>query len=153
MAIYKQATETTFVLIKPDGVRRGLVGEVLARFERRGFIVRRASCVQMTSSDVAEHYPHLAAEPFFPEIVGFMTSGPVVALVLEAPNAVAAARQIVGATDPMKAEPGSIRADLATSVRFNVVHAADSESTARREIAHFFPGARDEENDVSDERS
>lgn len=144
--------DSTFVLIKPDGVRRGLVGEVLSRFERHGFVVRMASSVQMTEDDVAEHYPHLASEPFFPEIVSYMTSGPVVALALEAPNAVAAARRIAGATDPMKAEPGTIRADLATSYRYNVVHAADSDSSAQREIAHFFPGARVEENDVLDER-
>lgn len=118
-----------------------MVGEVLSRFERHGFVVRRAASVQMTPSDVAEHYPHLEAEPFFPEIVSYMTSGPSIALIIQAPNAVAAARRIAGATDPIRAEPGTIRGDLATSVRYNVVHAADSESSVRREMAHFFPGA------------
>ncbi|MGI6147263.1 MAG: nucleoside-diphosphate kinase [Firmicutes bacterium] len=137
----------TFVLIKPDAVQRRLVGEIVSRFERQGFVVRRMDSRRLAEADVAEHYPHLANEPFFPEIVAYMTSGPVVGMVLEAPNAVQAARRIVGATDPMKAERGSIRGDLATSIRYNLVHAADSESAARMEIGRFFSGAGDERNE------
>ncbi|MCR4426896.1 MAG: nucleoside-diphosphate kinase [Firmicutes bacterium] len=131
--------ERTCIIIKPDGVSRGLVGEIVSRFERRGFRVANARALVMTDDLVAEHYAHLVSEAFFPEIRAYMTSGPVLAMVLEAPNAVEAARQMVGATDPMKAAPGTIRGDLATSLRFNLVHASDSPSSAAVEINRFFP--------------
>lgn len=131
--------ELTCVLIKPDGIMRGLVGEIVSRFERRGCRIVLAATLLMTEELLREHYAHLVGKPFFDELTDYMMSGPVIALVLEAPNAVEAVRQIIGATDPMKADPGTIRGDLATSVDRNLVHASDSPGAAAAEIARFFP--------------
>ena len=130
--------ERTFVMIKPDGLMRGLAGKIISMFETRGFSVVRARTLVMSEALVREHYLHLADEPFFDEIKAYMMSGPVLAMVMEAPNAVEAARQILGATDPMKAVPGTVRGSLATSVTYNLAHAADSREAAFREIERFF---------------
>jgi len=133
--------ERTFVMIKPDGLMRGLAGRIISMFESRGFTVVRARTLAMSEALVREHYHHLVEQPFFDEIRAYMMSGPVLAMVMEAPNAVEAARQILGATDPMKAAPGTVRGSLATSVTYNLAHAADSGEAAFREIERLFgPG-------------
>jgi nucleoside-diphosphate kinase len=132
--------ERTLVLIKPDGVERGLVGEVLGRIERKGFAL---VALELRTLDVAiaeEHYGEHNGKPFFGELVEFITSGPLVAAVIEGPDAIAAWRQMMGATKPLEATPGSIRADLATEMGRNIVHGSDSPESAAREIALFFPG-------------
>lgn len=130
--------ERTFVMIKPDGLMRGLAGRIISMFEARGFRVVRARTLEMSESLVRDHYHHLVEQPFFDEIRAYMMSGPVLAMVMEAPNAVEAARHILGATDPMKAAPGTVRGSLATSVRYNLAHAADSSEAAFMEIERFF---------------
>ncbi|MGV9817675.1 nucleoside-diphosphate kinase [Nocardia xishanensis] len=133
-------TEQTLVLIKPDGVARGLVGEVLARIERKGLKIAALELKQV-SGDLAEaHYAEHAEKPFFGSLIEFITSGPVVAAVLEGPRAIAAFRQIAGGTDPVeKAVPGSIRGDFALETQYNLVHGSDSPESAKREIGLWFP--------------
>lgn len=131
--------EVTCVLIKPDGIMRGLVGKIVSRFERKGCRIVSATTLLMTEELLREHYAHLVGKPFFDELADYMMSGPVIALALEAPNAVEAVRQMIGATDPMRADRGTIRGDLATSVNRNLVHASDSPEAAATEIARFFP--------------
>ena len=128
----------TLILVKPDAFERGLTGEVLARFERKGLVI--AAMKHMTvDRDLAErHYAEHSERPFFGELVDFITGGPLVAMVLEGPEAVAAARQLIGATNPLEAETGSIRGDYATEVTFNLVHGSDSDESAEREIALWF---------------
>ena len=133
------ATETTLVLIKPDAVRRGLVAEILGRFERRGFRIRGLRQLVLTRELAERHYGEHAGKPFFPELVEFLTRGPLVALVLEGEGAIEAARQVIGATNPLEAAPGSIRGDFATEITFNLVHGSDSPNSAAREIELFFP--------------
>jgi nucleoside-diphosphate kinase len=130
--------ERTLILVKPDAFARGLTGEIVARFERKG--LRIAAMRHMTvSSELAErHYAEHAERPFFGELVSFITSGPIVAMVLEGSNAVRAARQVIGATDPLEAAPGSIRGDFATEVQTNMVHGSDSPESAARESQLFF---------------
>ena len=132
-------SERTLILIKPDAFERGLSGEVIARFERKG--LRLAAMKQMQlDRDLAErHYHEHSGKPFFPELVEFITRGPLVALVLEGESAIAAARQVIGATNPIEAAPGSIRGDFALEITFNLVHGSDSENSAAREIEIFFP--------------
>ena len=130
--------ERTFVMIKPDGLMRGLAGRIISMFETRGFRVVRARTLEMSESLVREHYIHLVEQPFFDEIRAYMMSGPVLAMVMEAPNAVEAARQILGATDPIKAAPGTVRGSFATSVTYNLAHAADSPEAALAEVERFF---------------
>ncbi len=132
-------SERTLVLVKPDGVRRGLVGEVLARLERRGL---RVVALQLRTLDrdlAAAHYAEHVGKPFYPGLVDFITSGPLVAAVVEGPRAVAAVRAVIGATDPVAAAPGSLRGDLALEVGENLVHGSDSAAAAEREVALFFP--------------
>lgn len=134
------ANERTLILIKPDGVERGLVGEVLSRIERKGYTL---VALQLRTLDVAtaqEHYGEHNGKPFFDELVEFITSGPLVAGVIEGPDAIAAWRQMMGATKPLEATPGSIRADLAVEMGRNIVHGSDSPESAAREIGLFFPG-------------
>jgi nucleoside-diphosphate kinase len=132
------AAERTLILIKPDAMRRGLAGEILGRFEARGLVVRGAKLVQV-SRDLAErHYAEHAEKPFFGELVDFITSSPTLALVLEGEGAVAVSRSTIGATDPAKAAPGTVRGDLALSMPDNLVHASDAPETAAREIALWF---------------
>ncbi|HEV3129545.1 MAG TPA: nucleoside-diphosphate kinase [Solirubrobacteraceae bacterium] len=131
--------ERTLILVKPDAWARSLTGEIIARFERKG--LRLAALKQMTMErDLAErHYAEHEGKPFYGELVDFITSGPLVALVLEGERAVEAARQVIGATDPVVAAPGSIRGDFATQVGQNMVHGSDSPESAAREVALFFP--------------
>src|ERR1043166_4606464 len=132
--------ERTLVLVKPDAVSRGLAGEILARFERRGLVIRAAKLL-VVSRDLAErHYAEHAEKPFFGELVDFITGGPLVAMVLEGHEAIRAARQVIGATNPLEASPGSIRGDYALEAGQNMVHGSDSNESAAREASLFFPG-------------
>jgi nucleoside-diphosphate kinase len=132
-------SERTLVLIKPDGVRRGLAGEVLARIERKGLQVV-AMDMRVVGKDLAEtHYAEHAGKPFYGPLVEFITSGPLVAMVVEGPRAIEAFRALAGATDPVKAAPGTIRGDYALEVQDNIVHGSDSPDSAEREIKIFFP--------------
>jgi len=131
--------ERTLILVKPDAFARNLTGEIIARFERKG--LRLAALKQMTiTRELAErHYAEHEGKPFFEELVSFITSGPLVAMVLEGDSAVEAARQVIGATNPIEASPGSIRGDYATDLGQNMVHGSDSHESAARESALFFP--------------
>jgi nucleoside-diphosphate kinase len=131
--------ERTLILVKPDAFERGLTGEILARFERKG--LRIVAMKHMTvERDLAEqHYAEHRERPFFGELVEFITGGPLVALVLEGYEAIRAARQIIGATNPLEAAPGSIRGDYALEVQTNMVHGSDAPESATREVGLFFP--------------
>jgi len=131
--------DRTLILVKPDAFERGLTGEIIARFERKG--LRIVALQHMTmSGDVAQrHYAEHEGKPFFGDLVEFITSGPLVAMVLEGDQAVTAARQVIGATNPLEAAPGSIRGDFAIAVGQNMVHGSDSPESAQREAALFFP--------------
>ena len=132
-------SERTLVLIKPDGVRRGLTGEVLARIERKGLRIV-AMDLRTVGKDLAEtHYAEHVDKPFYGSLVEFITSGPLVALVAVGPRAIEAFRALAGATDPVKAGPGTIRGDYALEVQDNIVHGSDSPDSAEREIKIFFP--------------
>lgn len=134
-------TEQTLVLIKPDAVARKLVGEIVGRIERKGLTLVALELRNVTDELARRHYAEHDGKPFFGSLLEFITSGPVVAAIVEGPRAVAAFRQIAGATDPVeKAAPGSIRGDLALSVQDNLVHGSDSLQSAEREIALWFPG-------------
>jgi nucleoside-diphosphate kinase len=132
------ALERTFSIVKPDGVARNLIGEVYRRFEKAGLKVVAAKLVQLSKAEAEGFYAVHKARPFFNDLVKYMTSGPVVLQVLEGDNAVAKNREIMGATDPKKAAPGTIRADLAESIEANTVHGSDSAENAAIEIAYFF---------------
>ena len=133
-------TERTLVLIKPDAVRRGLVGEVLGRYERKGLRVVAMDLRRIDAGTADRHYAEHVDKAFYPPLRDFITSGPLVALVLEGDTAVDVVRELHGATDGRKAAPGTVRGDLALSNRENLVHASDSQESAAREIATFFPG-------------
>lgn len=133
-------TELTLVLIKPDGVERGLIGEVLGRIERKGLRFAALELRHVSEELAALHYAEHAERPFYGELIEFITSGPVIAAVVEGPRAVEAFRQLAGGTDPVaKATNGSIRGDLALETQYNVVHGSDSPESAAREIALWFP--------------
>lgn len=137
-------TERTLVLIKPDGVSRSLVGDILARIERKGLTFAALELKNVSDDVAAKHYAEHEGKPFYPSLVEFITSGPLVAAVLEGPRAVAAFRQIAGGTDPVeKAVPGTIRGDYALSTQYNLVHGSDSPESAEREIALWFPALND----------
>lgn len=131
--------DRTLILVKPDAFAAGLTGEILARFQRKG--LQPVALKMMTvDRELAEaHYAEHEGKPFFGELVDFITGGPLVAMVLEGPRAVPAARQVIGATDPVEAAPGSIRGDFALEVSSNMVHGSDSDESAAREAALFFP--------------
>ena len=131
--------ERTLILIKPDAFARGLTGEIIARFERKGLTIAALRGMTVSTELAQEHYAEHAERPFFDELVDFITSGPIVAIVLEGSEAVQAARQVIGATNPLEAAPGSIRADYALEVGRNMVHGSDSPGSAEREVALFFP--------------
>ena len=130
--------ETTLILFKPDAVSKQLVGQVLARFEKAGLKIRGLKMLQFGDALLREHYAHIAAKPFFPEVQKFMQQTPVVALALEGPNAVAQVRDLLGPTDSKKAAPGTIRGDLGVDVMVNVCHASDSPEAAAVEMKRFF---------------
>lgn len=132
--------ERTFVMIKPDGVQRGLVGEILSRFENKGFKLVAGKFGVLAESIVDKHYEEHLAKPFYPGMKAYITSGPVFRFVLEGENVVATVRKMNGATNPTEANPGTIRGDYALSIGKNVIHAADSPESATREIGiHFTP--------------
>jgi nucleoside-diphosphate kinase len=134
------ALERTLILVKPDAMTRGLAGEILARFERRGLVIREARLVQVGRELAERHYAEHAEKPFFGELVSFITSGPTLALALEGEGAIATARSTIGATNPAEATPGSIRGDLALAMPNNLVHGSDSPESAERELALWFGG-------------
>ena len=131
--------ERTLILIKPDAFARNLSGEIIARFERKGLRLVAMNLLTMTRDLAAQHYAEHEGKGFYEELVSFITSGPLVAMVLEGEQAVVAARQVIGATDPLKATTGSIRGDFAIEVGQNMVHGSDSPESAAREVALFFP--------------
>jgi len=132
------AIETTLILCKPDAVSRGLVGEILLRIERRGYIITAMKLTQITGDKAREHYAEHKDRPFFGDLVSFITSGPLVALAVEGEKVIDGMRQIIGATDPLGAMTGSIRSDFAQTIGRNLVHGSDSKSAAERELKIFF---------------
>jgi nucleoside-diphosphate kinase len=131
--------DRTLILVKPDAFDRGLTGEIIGRFERKGLKLAALKLVQLDRELAERHYSEHQGKPFFPELVEFITRGPLVAMVLEADGAVEAARQVIGATNPIEAASGSIRGDFATEITFNLVHGSDSSNSAGREVELFFP--------------
>lgn len=132
--------EISYVMIKPDGVQRGLVGEIISRFERKGFKLIGLKMMQCTKEIAEEHYKDLKSKPFFPALVDYILSGPVVCMVLEGDGVIKSARKLIGATNPLEAEPGTIRGDLAVQTGRNVVHGSDSPENGERETALWFNG-------------
>ena len=132
-------SQRTLVLVKPDGVQRGLIGEVISRIERKGFKIVALELRTLDRATAETHYGEHADKPFFKDLVNFITGGPLVAAVIEGNEAIAAWRQMMGATNPANAAMGTIRGDLATETQFNVSHGSDSEESAAREIKLFFP--------------
>ncbi len=136
------AKERTLVLVKPDGVRRGLIGEVVGRCERLGLKIVAMRLMHVDEDLASRHYAEHVDKAFYPELVSFITSGEVVALVLEGEAVIAAVRKLMGPTDPADAPPGTIRGDFATEITENIVHGSDGRESAAREIALFFPELR-----------
>lgn len=134
------AVEQTLILVKPDGVSRGLVGEVIGRIEQKGYRLRALELQTLERATAEEHYAEHTDKPFFGDLVDFITSGPLVAMCVEGDDAIAGMRQIMGATNPLEATPGSIRGDFATLIGENIVHGSDSPESASRELGLFFPG-------------
>ncbi len=134
------AIEQTLILVKPDGVARGLVGEVLARIERKGLRLEAVEMRTLERTVAEEHYAEHTDEPFFGELVDFITGGPLVALCVSGEGAIAGMRTLMGATNPLEATPGSVRGDFATVIGENIVHGSDSSESAARELGLFFPG-------------
>ena len=132
------AQERTFVMVKPDGVRRGLVGEVLGRLERRGFTLEKLVMVEVDEELARRHYAEHVERPFFPELLAFITSGPVVAMQVAGESAVSVIRSMMGTTNPVEAAPGTIRGDLALVITENIVHGSDSVVSADRELGIWF---------------
>ena len=130
--------QDTFIMVKPDGVRRRLTGEVIRRIEAKGYEIKEMKLFTIDEELAREHYQEHTEKPIFGELVSFITSGPVVAMVVSGEDAVAGMRQIMGATDPLDAAPGSIRGDYATVITENIVHGSDSPASAEREIKLFF---------------
>jgi nucleoside-diphosphate kinase len=136
----KMAVEQTFLMVKPDGVQRGLIGEIVSRFEKKGFKLVNAKLMQVSRELAEKHYAELSDKPFFGELVDFITSSPVFAMVWEGENVIATARAMMGATNPANAAPGTIRNDYAISVGMNIIHGSDSPENAEREINLWFGG-------------
>ena len=131
--------DRTLILVKPDAFARNLTGEIIARFERKGLRIAALRYMTLDRAIAEQHYAEHQGKPFFEELVSFITSGPLVAMVLEGQDAVKAARQVIGATNPLEAAPGSIRGDFAVEVGQNMVHGSDSPESAEREANLFFP--------------
>jgi nucleoside-diphosphate kinase len=132
------ALETSLVLCKPDAVSRSLVGEIISRIERRGYVITAMKLMQLPGDKAREHYAEHKDKPFFNDLVSFITSGPLVAMAVEGEDAVDGMRQIIGATNPLSAAPGSIRADFGQTIGRNMVHGSDSRASAERELGIFF---------------
>ena len=133
-------SERTLVLVKPDGVSRGLVGEVISRIERKGLTLAALELRNVERAVAEQHYAEHAGKPFYESLLEFITGGALVAMVVEGENAIAAFRQLAGATNPVQANNGSIRGDFAIEVQYNIVHGSDSPESAKREIDLWFPG-------------
>ena len=131
--------EKTLIVLKPDAVQRGLCGEILARFERRGFKIASLKSLTVSRELAEKHYEEHASKPFFPGLVDFITGAPSVAMVLEGQDAIALSRQMIGATNPLQADPGTIRGQFTNDKQFNLIHGSDSPEAASREIALWFP--------------
>ena len=129
----------TLILVKPDAYARGLTGEIISRFERKGLRICALKRMEVSDETAERHYAEHRGKPFFEPLIDFITSGPIVALILEGDRAIESARQIIGATDPVDATPGSIRGDFALETRTNLVHGSDSAESAARETGIFFP--------------
>lgn len=132
------AIERTLILIKPDAVSRGMIGEITARLERRGYIISAMKLMQLDGGRAREHYGEHKGKPFFDDLVGFITSAPLLAMAVEGEDAINGCRQLIGATNPLDAAPGSIRGDLAQTIGRNLVHGSDGPSSAKRELGIFF---------------
>ncbi|HIV67832.1 MAG TPA: nucleoside-diphosphate kinase [Candidatus Butyricicoccus stercorigallinarum] len=132
--------QQTYVMLKPDALQRGLAGEILSRIEKKGYRMVRCELKQLDEAILTEHYAHVADKPFFPQMVEYMTSGPVLAMIIEGENAVTGMRMLMGATKFGEALPGTIRGDFANTTTENLIHGSDSEETAAIEIARFFGG-------------
>lgn len=130
--------ERTFVAIKPDAVRRGLIGEIISRFEKKGFKITAMKMLQVTEEIATKHYEEHIGKPFYPGLIKYITSAPIVAMVIEGVDAISNVRHILGKTNPAEADVGTIRADYGLVTRFNVVHGSDSVQSAEREIAIYF---------------
>lgn len=137
--IYETNMEQSLILLKPDAVQRKLVGELISRFERKGLTIVAMKMLQMTSEMVKQHYRELVDKTFFPQIEKYITSEPLIAMILEGPQAINIIRQMVGPTDGAQAPAGTIRGDYAMSYRQNLIHASDSSESAQREMNLFFP--------------
>jgi nucleoside-diphosphate kinase len=143
--------ERTFVMIKPDGVQRGLMAEVMRRFEKRGFKIVACKLMTISNQLAQEHYAEHQGKPFFEDLIKYITSGPVLTIVLEGDYVIASVRRMMGATDPQDAVPGTIRGDLAITINQNVIHGSDSRASADREIGLFFsPGDINEYSKVDE---
>ena len=132
--------QQTYAMLKPDALQRGLAGEILSRIEKKGYRMVRCELKQLDEAILTEHYAHVADKPFFPQMVEYMTSGPVLAMIIEGENAVTGMRMLMGATKFGEALPGTIRGDFANTTTENLIHGSDSEETAAIEIARFFGG-------------
>lgn len=126
------------MLVKPDGVKRGLIGEILSRFEKKGFNIVNMKMFQMTKEIASEHYAEHKGKPYYDRLIDYITSGPIVAIVLEGDDAVNIVRMMIGKTSPLESSPGTIRGDFSLNVTINVVHASDTTESAEREIKRFF---------------
>jgi nucleoside-diphosphate kinase len=131
-------TETTLILLKPDCVSKKICGEVISRFEKAGYTIRGTKMLRLTSEVLREHYAHIADKPFFPEVEGFMSSGPVIAVALSGEGVIDGVRELLGPTDSRKADKGTIRGDFGVDMMVNVVHASDSPENAKAELKRFF---------------
>ena len=138
-------TERTFIAIKPDAVQRGLIGKIIARIEEKGYKIVAMKMLQVTDKQAAEHYAEHFGKPFYPNLVAFITSAPIVAMVVEGEDAISGMRQLMGKTNPANAEVGTIRGDFSPFMSFNVIHGSDGPESAEREIAIYF-----NEDDICD---
>jgi nucleoside-diphosphate kinase len=138
VTVAAMAVERTFIMIKPDGVKRGLVGEVISRFERAGLTIERMRMLTIDGGLARRHYAEHVEKAFFPELLEFILSGPVVAMQWSGESAISVARTVMGATDPKRADPGTIRGDFGLAVTQNIVHGSDGPDSAQRELALFF---------------
>lgn len=132
--------QKTLVLLKPDCIQKGYIGEVISRFEKKGLKVVAMKMFEMGDALIKDHYAHLADKPFFPEIVEYMTMSPIIGMILEGDDSIETLRNMCGATNPLEAGMGTIRGDLALTIRYNIVHASDSEENAKEEVERFFKG-------------
>lgn len=144
--------EKTFVMIKPDGVQRRLIGEITSRFERKGLNIVKAELLQATEDIAKEHYGEHSDKPFFGELVEFITSGPVFAMILSGENAVSVARTLIGETNPASSQPGTIRGDYGLTVGKNIIHGSDAVESAEREISIWFKDSETVEYTVDDNK-